>query len=622
MELENSFIANSNLASHLPTETDGNPIINVRLFQQALQRCAAYLADWATWQIQRRGSHQSMLLARSFRTHWLNPLQETILRIASSERVDKLQHECDEWREAMPYLFRVLSTCIPRSSSTYETVIVFSTLYLQLGKVPDDSLAYSVLMSTWRDALQILANQVRRAVFEGDIDDHFCEFFIAEIPRKSKKANVLQLPFQRYQVAITRLPCFVSAATADNILFAVHAIDCNAIINDASKAPGVSLSSLEASALSSKEMDEAFERMARHPMHSCLILDGASLRWRENAARALSEKLPVEEIRSGLATMRAYLLLGDELFWRAFFDELRTHESIFKEEKLTPKEKTQAERILRGILSSVHAESGGASSVSFSDAKQTARDAEYSIPLVLKINESGAVIPKYSLKESESILLAPSTFVYCDVFSMAFSVRRVGRELQKCFQKLMWLSRQYRDKNDPVVRVSKQHIRSLSLLRAKMGIVIDAIEYYIQCAVVQPQYEKLDALLKQPEAGSETKSPRRDGTPLYDQFNEVQDESVKIIREQCMFGNALVMERYDQIFSACLTFCSLVQAVQVEGTRWTLDMCIGNIEEPEMIFSRNVSLLSKLLGRTHTSSLYSSVFELQRKLENVSNFSR
>lgn len=561
-----------------------------------------------------------MSLARSFRTHWLNPLHDTVLRIANSDRVEKLQTECDEWREAMPYLFHVLNTCIPRTSSKHETVIVFSTLYLQLGKVPDDSLAYSILISTWRDALQILANQVRRAVLEGDIDDHYCEFFIEEIQRTEQEKQMgLQLPFQRYQVATRRLPCFVSAATADNILFAVHAIDCNAIISDANRAPGVSLSSLEKSAISSKEMDEAFERMVRFPMHSCLILDGASLKWRENAARGLSEKLPVSEIRSGLATMRAYLLLGDELFWRAFFDDLRTHESIFKEEQLTEQEQAHAERILNGILSSVHADSGGTSCASFSDAKQEVVQADSTIPLVLKISSYGSVIPSYSLEESESILLARSTPVYCDVFSIAFSVRRVGCELQKCFQKLMWLSRQYQNSKDPVSMLNKRSIRHLSRIRAKMGIVIDAIEFYIQCAVVQPQYEKLDTLLKQASTGSETKSPRRDDIPLFDEFAAVQDESVKIITEQCLFGNQRVIQRYEQIFSSCLSFCSSIQAVE-EDTRWTLGMCVRNVLEPETTFSRNVSLLSKLLGRTNALSLDSSVFELQRKLENIAKF--
>ncbi len=620
---EDSFSRNANLKAHIPQNTGGKPYIHVQVFIKALESCASFIAEWATWQTRRNASHQSISLARSFRTYWLNPLQESILQIVSCDLIEKYQAECDKWREAMPYLFHVLNTCLPRVSAK-EKSLVYTTLYTQLGRVPDDSLAFTILLQTWRDALRVLANQVRRAILDGEIDDFYSEFFIEEIERtESERKSRRQLPFQRYRVVMDGLPKFISLPTAENILFAVHAIDCNSIIRDANVGLRNSLSDLEKTAVSAKEIASAFDRMATYPQRSCLILDGASLQWRKNAAVGLSEILPVEEIRSGLATLRAYLLLGYELFWRAFFDELRLHDAIFKDEELTEQEQTRAERILNNILLSVYAEHGSTPIGTYSDAKQDISRSDSALPLVLKITIAGSVVPQYALNETESILLARAAPVYCDIFSIAFSVRRVGCELQKCFQNIMHFSRQSQYSEikgiESADMLNKRSIHTLCLLRRRMAIVISALEFYVQCAVVQPQYEKLDRILKASATESGKRTPGRVEIPLFDEFAAVQDESVKTMTEQCLLDNEMVVKRYEQIFSSCLSFCASVKSLLDDG-HWTIDLCVQNAMESEKIFSRNVTLLAQLLEKTNASCFDSTVCELQRQLEEVAKF--
>ena len=581
---------------HLSLAKDGDvPFIHPKFFILTLESCSSFFADWSTWLSCRKFSHQAAVLCRSFREFVLFPLQCTVLKLKRAEELEPYQDECDEWRHTLPILFQLARTFLTEDLSETPCV-VYNLLFIHLNNVPVDSSLFSILRCCWRPVIYVLAAQLRTAFFDNVLDDFHSELFIESLERRRDGAK--GVPFHRYCISRKHQPCFVSAEAAENILFVIHATDCNSM-----------LVKRKEQVMSAEELSETFAKIADTPQNSTLILDSASSRWRRNAASILSSLVPVSKIRHGLAKLRALLLLGNELIWRAFFDELREHRHVFKLKAIDPRQCIVAQRTLNSILSAVYDEHG-LSIESVGEGSVVSEKEDISLPLVLLLNEEGNVIPKYTLSDIESIMLAHGTPVYCDLFGLSFTVRYVGFELKSCYLTLMALYRraQLNQKDLKLLRF----VRIMTLVRVRMASVIDSLDWYVQGNVIQPKIEKLDKILTQDHSSVDTLGHTQ--IPFLEQFYSSQDENVKIMSAQCMLSNTVVFQRYEAIFSSCLSLCESIENVNTCGG--SMKASVHQALKAETQFSRNVNLFAKILRNSDMSCFESSaICQLQRRLD-------
>lgn len=566
-------------------------------FISAVESCCSFFADWSVWLFTENGSQQSLVLARSFREFALRPLQEVLLKLKDAEEVGQLQEECDNWRTTLPLLFQLTKISLTENFSQ-KPCQLYDFLFTHLNRVPVDSLSFSILKSIWRQVIHILAGQIRTAFFESLLDDFHSEFFIEHSAPNNDESN--RVPFHRFRISSTRQPCFVSNEAAENLLFVMHTTDCNSI-----------LAKKQEPVITVKELVETFQKMADYPSKSSLILDSASSKWRFNAARVLSVVIPVLAIRNGLAKLRALLLLGNELIWRAFFDELREYRHIFKLKSIDPKHRFGAQRTLNSILSAVYNEYGTTLIADEKSVDALSEREDTSVPLLLTLNEAGNVIPKYALSDVESIMLARGAPVYCDLFGISFTVRYVGFELKTCYKTLMALYRRAQSTQEDWKLM--RFVRIMTLVRMRMASVIDSLDWYVQGNVVQPKIEKLDKILAQNLSGLHENAAEIQ-IPLLEQFYATQDENVKAMTAQCMLSNPIIFHRYEAIFSSCLLLCASIESANCSDA--DMKLCVHQAIKAETQFSRNVNLFAKILRNSDASRFESAaICQLQRRLD-------
>jgi len=139
-----------------------------------------------------------------------------------------------------------------------------------------------------------------------------------------------------------------------------------------------------------------------------------------------------------------------------------------------------------------------------------------------------------------------------------------------------------------------------------MAIVINSIDWFIQCGVVQPAFEKLDALLANAEVHD------------FEKFLRQQHINTQEMTAQCMLSDRIVTERYQQIFDATLAFCGTVQNV----ANVDLQLVFEETFEQEKIFGRNVQLFTLLLQKNDNTSKkhHPAKTELLHRLQQTSKF--
>jgi len=93
-------------------------------------------------------------------------------------------------------------------------------------------------------------------------------------------------------------------------------------------------------------------------------------------------------------------------------------------------------------------------------------DEDDSIPLSVFISKDGSVWPRYALSDVESIMLAPAAPVYCYA-RKNIPMNNHGEQL------------------DPEDLRKQSFVRCMLLIRSRMAIVINSIDWFIQCGVVQ-----------------------------------------------------------------------------------------------------------------------------------------
>ena len=208
---------------------------------------------------------------------------------------------------------------------------------------------------------------------------------------------------------------------------------------------------------------------------------------------------------------------------------------------------------------------------------------------------------------------------YCDVFSIAFSLRRVSSELRASFTSLIAIMRCYR--RAAAKLYVKQGIvvaKAFCMLRSRMTIVIDALEWYLQNLVIQPKYEQLVCALRESGEGEKhVRSAFEKAPSLYDRFQALQRSALDSLQEQCFLQNNTISTRLAQLFDSCDLLCDAVRMLASASNRF--EDCLGQAKEAEQLFARNLNFLVQLLEQSKSTNFYRSTSELLLRLQEPRN---
>lgn len=513
----------------------------------------------------------AVVLAQGIQLHVVRPLYPVLCEVRRVEHVERgLRAACAGWVEVLPVVRHVAAVCLEGEGA------VWAALFAAMERVQPHGLAFRTLLRLWEELVAVFCAQIELWLVHGVVDDVRGDDFFIE--RQGDECRV----------AVERLPCFVSEAVADRILFAGNALSCSRMLVAEFDSARASIS--RASRLLSEpvQVTARLDRLFSNPESAALSMDSASLYWRRAAAEELSVTIPFQEIRQCLLSLRNYLLLGDALFWRCFFDELRIMPSLIHGRSMDENELEIAQRGLNQILGSVSTEFASMHS-------ETSLHRSWSeLPLSLKLSSSGDLIPQYTLSLAEGQLLADRASVYCDVFSIAFSIRRVACELRTCFSTLRFLDRLLRRKASRDVRVAVSAATTrLFALRLRMGNFIDGFDRYIQCDVVQEKFIDLLETLDNPTAVRSAARDHIDAQPFFDVVAAKHNTMLDKLFAQCFIDDSQINKRLQQIFVCCFRLCDMVAKLDPAGLQGA-DLQ-GKALKIESEFQLNVELLVKLL---------------------------
>lgn len=441
----------------------------------------------------------------------------------------------------------------------------YDLLYETLHSLSPADPAFDILAAVWRDMLQPFRHHLFDWLVFAEVHDGEGQFFI--------EGNEPHL-------VLDRLPKIVTTDVAERILQAGRARG-GAI----QLAKGVSCLSV---VLLGDEEDwekKLLKNFLEDPVAAQLELDAASLRWRVAAAQRLSDLLPFHQIRRKVFLLRQYLLLGHASFWRSFFDELRAKALLLVSGEMEEAERKSAENAITQILVATVAE-------------YEVDEAEgYNVrqpPLVLQVTSTGGILPRFTLTFAESQIIATKSSVYCDVFSIAFNVRRVACELRAALANLQWLDRRLRRARNFYGRQSATRcLVGVIELRRRMAIFVDGFEWYVQAEVLQPKFATLLGALDDYLEGKESRPSISSRKPFYDEILSLHEVLLDKVFAQCFVGHQQIDKRLTAIFAVCFSLCDFITELTIEGLQQN-DFS-DTLHELETNFERNVSLLVRLL---------------------------
>lgn len=414
---------------------------------------------------------------------------------------------------------------------------------------------YYMFKAIWSDMIAILRGHLFLFLTHARLPDCESQFFIHSSPME-----------------IGILPNFIPPKAAKNILFAGNATKCILLLSE----PDVPSWTFPTDA------DEDF---LSDPTLATLHIESKAMAWRRAATQKLSEVFPFQKIRERITNLRRYLLHGEPCFWRIFFTLLRETPSSLSNSCING---PQAEEILNKILQATMKEHGTTSP-----------------PFVFKVKENGDVIPNFTLSFLESQVLASRAHIYCDLFSVTFSVRRAACELQATYLDLQIIRRRTSASHSSM----KQILSRAWELRRRMACFIDSFEVYIQAQLLQPGFDfLLNYLTKKPSEGTESHND------LY--FERVVRRHELILSKLftcCFVGSKLIMARLHGITGTCLKLGECIRGIskvqcssKVEHVDSELQSLSASITEIQTEFDNNFQLMLRMLtsiGEKHSSNV-------------------
>lgn len=504
------------------------------------------------------------LLSTSTRTHFLLPVRRHLYASAVNAFWQPLQDAPYSDRDTARLIKSLVDHTLAHPDAPIS--LAYDHIYQAVQPIPPAHTSFSVLSAIWRDLIKPFRNHLFDWLVFAEVNDggKQCQpqFFIDNA--------------QQPRVNPAQLPKFVSPAVAHRILSAGMARR-SAIQLARGKRAFVLLGD-----------EEQWQQKLGHgflgnPLKAELELDAASLEWMVAAAEQLSSLLPFDQIRHKISLLRDYLLLGRSQFWRTFFDELRRKPMLLTTDEANEAERSNIERAIMRIFRATAAEHERTDDKNSTD-----------LPLSLHLSPTGGIVPRFTLTFAESQVLASKSSVYCDVFSMAFNVRRVACELRASFANLQLLDRSLRRASGTHTwRKSTACLAAIQELRRRMAIFVDGFEWYLQAEVLQPKFDTLLNALDDHLEGRARRSSHSARKPFYDEIQALHEALLDKVFAQCFVGHEQIETRLTATFVACFSLCDFIAELTTDALQHT-DFS-DTLRELQTTFTRNVGLLVRLL---------------------------
>lgn len=531
-------------------------------------------------------------VARAIQYHAISPYQASCAKIHGGLFVLAVgPHAVAEssWLELGPLLRDLLAAAESSSEDVCVGAAILSRGAEQFHLVQRTSLARPVLCNVWHDAFAAYSVHLQVWLEDGTVRDGCNDFFISWDQDESCPLVPSGQLVHRYHCEYDRLPSFVSRASADRIFFAGNVVNCvkRYILEPGlGGAPFVSDSWKNPALDSDPPLCATLHRMATTGSGIGLALEAASILWRDRASVTMSRLIPAENIRVYFRSLRAYLLLGNELFWRAFFKRLRP-----------------VRHMLHSDMEEHQIEAGNRALAHIFESSLAETETNSGIPciLALTVRPDGQLAPSFDIPFPSSSVVAPSAKEYSDLFAVTFAVRRVALELDRCYGLIVGeikkLKQQCRDVADSFNIRRRNFLLKCLFLRMRMGHFIHGFDNYLQADVFELSFRHLLRDLESAYTLCEGHE--------FDRLVSSHSRAVSLWISQSLASVVAVQRRLDEICESCLGLCELVGAF-IERNE------VGGHEARriEAVFEQNVVLLLRVVsslqgrcGSTQVSSL-------------------
>lgn len=503
------------------------------------------------------------LLSRSIRRHFIHPSLLYFYRL-SDDAFHAPAHATPPCLLETTVLVQALldSLLQPRPiCHAYNQIIQY------LFSLPSTDSSSALLRNLWADLLVPFRAHLTDWLAFAEVHDANNQFFISTHPHPC--------------ILPSNLPSFIPKPVAERILRA-------GLMRQAA----LQLARGHRSFVLLGDEEKWYERLGvpflQEPLHAELQIDASSMTWEREAGETLGMLVPYEQVRRKVELLRGYLLLGHAMLWRSFFEELRKQNIMLGEimnGDLEESERTRKERMLKRVYQTAVAESG---------EEQDAAE----VGLDMRVSKEGKILTAFEMNYTEGVVLKSRASVYCDLFAVVFNVRRVAFELREAFRRLNRIEAELRGRGR--WRGVTGKLVKIVELRRKMGLFVDALEWYLQVEVIGPKFESLVQIL---DKCLERKKNGDGG--CFGEVKKLHENLLDGMFNECFVANEQIDKRLHAIFEACFSLCDFVGAISVESLR------VNNygeaIKEMNDIFTRNVALLVRLLTHVQRGRVDSAI---------------
>lgn len=544
-----------------------------------------------------RSSPVARALARAVHQHAVLTYVRSCSAAGANLTFADCKHELAErnWLDILPSLQRITASVLPGFESCTAARIL-SSIADEMRVVARDTDASRTLNAIWRDVFACYSGHLIQWLNFGTVHDASGDFFVCRnVDSSSVSENAGMPPGHTFRIAYDRLPNFVSREIADSIYFAGQVVncilrfdvDCTSIepTRELPASPGAEEEKLpivlEGSILGSRKggarcVEATILEMQRNGASVGLSVEAASLLWREAASSRMSRLMPHSSIGLYLRSLRDFLLLGNEQFWRSFFSQLHTMRHIL-EIDAGALDVAAAERCIEHIVDTALADCNSSSQ----------------IPCILHftVEADGQLSPYFDLPFPASAVIASTAGKYNQIFAVTFGVRGVVHSLERCYRSIAQVLRRRlsRASASSADRCTSDRRRTLikqcALLRMRMSRFMQAFDDYLQVDVFETGF--LSLMEQIGNAGDTSSTP---SVPFDDIASAHTGVMERWLLESFADSDAL-LRRLHALFDACYGLCDYTESI-IDGT---IESALQG-HRCEAAFNRNIELLVRMLS--------------------------
>lgn len=526
-------------------------------------------------------------LARAVHYHAVLPfIRSTSAAAADLSCVhDKHENAESSWLDIGSSLQRVVaSTSTPSQICTAANVL--SCIADEMKILRRATHTSHILNAIWQDVFASYSVHLRQWLNSGTVLDASSDFFICRNVDSAADGLSGMPPGHTFCIAYQRLPSFVTHEIAESIFFAGHVVNCFLRFDI-----DVHLTALPAKVDSDVHrrskgdydacgrrscVDTAIHHIAGSGADVGLSVEAASIMWRSAASARMSRLMPHSSITKYLRSLREYLLLGSEQFWRAFFSHLRSMRHLLQSD-MKQVEVNAAEQSLEHIVD-----------VALADTSSNSE-----IPCILRfaVESDGQLSPCFDLPFPASAVITNTAGKYSQAFSVAFGVRGVVYALEQCYRSIVEALRrpvscdEELPNSDRTYQDQRFFIQKCALLRMRMSRFMQAFDDYLQVDVFETGFQWL---LNQLERAEDT---RGSCLVTFDAIVAAHTSTMDRWLLESFADSDAIQRRLKALFETCFGLCELTDSI-ISGKR----MSSHQGYRLEAAFDRNAELLIRMFA--------------------------